>query len=168
MPSESLAQALQAQHERAIIRQAETIRDWSISRERREQAEIHIRSALWERGLGRISDETQYRVYSILSFVMPRDAAFENEVAPLAELEPEPDIEAAYYEQLDRQSCPECGDGICPVEEPDLSAADPMKIIYHVEHDGVTGVIESPDDIDPGQPLAKQLIVKIGFSRCRE
>ena len=39
-----------------------------------------------------------------------------------------------------------------------------MKTIYHVEHDGVVGVIESPDDIDPAQPLAKQLIVKIGFS----
>jgi hypothetical protein len=39
-----------------------------------------------------------------------------------------------------------------------------MKIIYHVEHDGVVGVIESPDDIDPAQPLAKQPMVKIGFS----
>lgn len=39
-----------------------------------------------------------------------------------------------------------------------------MKIIYRVEHDGVIGVIESPDDIDPAQPLAKQLMVKIGFA----
>ena len=39
-----------------------------------------------------------------------------------------------------------------------------MNIIYRVEHDGVIGVIESPDDIDPAQPLAKQLMVKIGFS----
>ena len=39
-----------------------------------------------------------------------------------------------------------------------------MKTIYHVEHDGVVGVIESPDVIDPAQPLAKQLVVKIGFS----
>ena len=39
-----------------------------------------------------------------------------------------------------------------------------MKTIYRVEHDGVIGVIESPDEIDPDQPLAKQLIVKIGFS----
>lgn len=119
MLPESLAQALQAQHERAMIRQAETIRDWPILRERRDQAEIHVRSALWERGLGRISDETQYHVYSILSFAMPNDAAIDNGPAPLAELEPETDIEAVYYEQLDRQSCPECGDGICPVEEPE-------------------------------------------------
>jgi hypothetical protein len=120
MPLDSLAQALQAQHERAMIRQAETIRDWPIARERQDYAEIQVRSALWERGLGRISDETQYRVYSILSFAMPNDAAIENGPTPLEELEPETDIEAAYYEQLDRQSCPECGDGICPVEEPDI------------------------------------------------
>lgn len=117
MPAESLAQVLQAQHERAMIRQAETIRDWPIAQERQEQAEIHVRSTLWERGLGRISDETQYRVYSILSFAMPNDAAVENGPAPLAELEPETDIEAAYFEQLDRQSCPECGDGICPADD---------------------------------------------------
>jgi hypothetical protein len=116
MSPESLAQALQAQHERAMIRQAETIRDWQIVRERQEQAEIHVRSTLWERGLGRISDETQYHVYSILSFAMPNDAPIENGPAPLAELELESDIEAAYYEQLDRQSCPECGDGLCPAE----------------------------------------------------
>jgi hypothetical protein len=121
MPPGSLAQALQAQHERAMIRQAETIRDWPILRERRDQAEIHVRSALWERGLGRISDETQYRVYSLLSFAMPNEATVDNGPAPLAELEPETDIEAAYYEQLDRQSCPECGDGICPVEDPGIS-----------------------------------------------
>lgn len=118
MPQESLTQILQSQHERAMIRQAETIRDWPIARERQEQAEIQVRSVLWERGLGRISNETQYRVFSILSFAMPNDAAIESEPAPLAELEPETDIEAAFYEQLDRQSCQECGDGICPVEEP--------------------------------------------------
>lgn len=39
-----------------------------------------------------------------------------------------------------------------------------MKTIYHVEHDGVVGVIESPDEIDSTRPLAEQLIVKIGFS----
>ena len=117
MPPQSLAQALQAQHEAAIIRQAETIRDWPVPRERRVHAEIHVRLALWDRGLRRIGDLTQYRVYSILSFAMPDDAAFKNESPPLAELERETDIEAVYYEQLARQSCPECGDGICPVED---------------------------------------------------
>ncbi len=117
MPPQNLREALQSQHEAAIVRQAETINRWPIPRERLEQAEIHVRLALWERGLGRISSETQYRVYSILSFVMPDDAAFADEATPLPELEKEAEIMAAYYEQLDRQSCPECGDGLCPVDE---------------------------------------------------
>jgi hypothetical protein len=120
MPPQSLSQALQAQHEAALIRQAELICNWPIPRERQEQAEIHVRQALWERGLGRISNETQYRVYSILSFVMPDDAAFADEATPLAELEKEADMEAAYFEQLERQSCPECGDGHCPVDDENL------------------------------------------------
>jgi hypothetical protein len=77
---------------------------------------IHVRSALWERGLGRITDATQYRIYSILSFAMPEEATLDEDPKPLAELEREAEIEVAYYQQLDRQSCPECGDGICPVE----------------------------------------------------
>ena len=48
---------------------------------------------------------------------MPADAAFTDETAPLAELERETGVEAAYFEQLERQSCPECGDGICPADE---------------------------------------------------
>lgn len=38
-----------------------------------------------------------------------------------------------------------------------------MKTIYRVKHDGVIGVIESPDAVSPNLPLAQQLIVKIGF-----
>jgi hypothetical protein len=116
MPPHSLSQALEELHEATLVRQAETIRDWPIPRERREQAEIHVRLALWERGLGRISDETQFRVYSILSFVMPEDATYTDELVPLEELEREAEWEAAYYQQLARQSCPECGDGLCPTE----------------------------------------------------
>lgn len=108
-----------------MIEQAETIRHWPVGRERQEHAMIHVRLALWERGLGRISDETQHRVYSILSFAMPDDAAIENESMPLPELEREADIEAAYYEQLERRGCPECGDGICPVEEDRLLPPNP-------------------------------------------
>lgn len=117
MPAQTLQQALKAQHESAMIRQAEIIRDWSLQRERHEQAEIHVRQALWERGLGRISDDTLYRVYSILVFVMPNVAAYWDETVPLAELEREAEWAAAYHEQLERQGCPECGDGHCPVED---------------------------------------------------
>jgi hypothetical protein len=45
-----------------------------------------------------------------------------------------------------------------------LFTTDTMKIIYHVEHDGVMRVIQSPDHVDPAQPLAEQLTVKIGFT----
>lgn len=41
-----------------------------------------------------------------------------------------------------------------------------MKTIYRVAHDGVVGVIESPDEIEPAQPLAQQLWVKIGFDKA--
>lgn len=39
-----------------------------------------------------------------------------------------------------------------------------MKTIYRVEHDGVVGVIESPDEINSARPIAEQLIVKIGVT----
>jgi hypothetical protein len=38
-----------------------------------------------------------------------------------------------------------------------------MKTIYETNHDGVIGVIEEPEHIDPKRPLSEQLIVKIGF-----
>jgi hypothetical protein len=117
MPPKTLSQALQDEHEAAMIRQAEIIRQWPIGPERHEQAMIHVRSALWQRGLGQITDATKYRIYSILSFAMPEDGTSDSDPVPLAELERETEIEAAYFQQLERQSCPECGDGICPVDE---------------------------------------------------
>jgi hypothetical protein len=110
----TLAQALQEQHETTVIRQAETIRDWRPGPERTKQAETHVRTVLWEQSIGRISQATQYRVYSILSFVMPDDAPIQGESAPVAKLESEADWERAYREQLEQRSCPECGDGVCP------------------------------------------------------
>ena len=117
MPHESLRQLLGKQYEDLLVRQAETIRDWPAGPERQEKAEIHIRLALWERQTGRIGDETQFQVYSILSFVMPKDGAFDDEQVPLQELERETAWEVAYHEELERRSCPECGDGSCPATE---------------------------------------------------
>ena len=113
----TLAQALCDQHEATLLRQAETIRDWHRGRERDDQAAIHVRQALREQNMGRISQATQSLIYSILSFAMPADHSFVDESTPLAELEREAEIEAAFFEQLDRQSCPECGDGLCPVDD---------------------------------------------------
>jgi len=114
MPDASLSQALRQEHELTLVRQAELIRDWPPEPQRCEQAEIHVRLALWEQGIGRISRTAQHRVYSILSFVMPDDAEFPDEKAPLNQLDRETDVEAAYHKQLERRSCPECGDGLCP------------------------------------------------------
>ena len=45
-----------------------------------------------------------------------------------------------------------------------LSPRIDVNIIYQVDHDGVIGVIESPDEIDPLRPLAEQMQVKIGVN----
>ena len=119
MSGVTLAQALRSDHEQSLVRQAEIIRDWRPGRERDEQATIHVRLALWEQGIGRLSRQAQQRVYSILSFVMPQDGAYGGESLPIAELQREADAETAYFEQLQRQSCPDCGEGICPVEPED-------------------------------------------------
>lgn len=113
----SLRQVLDQQYANLMFRQAESIRDWHSGKERHEQAEIHVRLALWEQGMGRITLDTQCRIYSILSFVMPGDAAFEDESTPLEELEREAAWETAYHEQLERRSCPECGDENCSARE---------------------------------------------------
>lgn len=110
--SRSLATVLLEQHERDMIHMAEVIRDWPEGVERTNQAEIHVRWALLESGM-RISQETLYRVYSILSFVMPADAIYTDEATPDEVLERQAEWEIAYQEQLDQQSCPECGDGMC-------------------------------------------------------
>lgn len=39
-----------------------------------------------------------------------------------------------------------------------------MKTIYRIDRDGVIGLIESPDEIDPTRPLVDQLTVKIGVT----
>lgn len=154
MPDASLAQALRQEHELALVRQAELRRDWPQEPQRREQAEIHVRLALWEQGIGRISQAAQHRVYTVLSFVMPDAAALPDEQTPLAELVRETDVEAVYYEQLERQSCPECGDGFCPADEIRPVSQRPCKTIYRVARDGVVGVVESPQEIDSARPLA--------------
>lgn len=112
---DGLSRALTELHEDVIVRQAEFIRDWPEGPERLEQAKIHVRAALLE-SLQRISQQTLYRVYSILGFVMPRDAPITGEPTPDEVLDQQAEWELAYQEQLRRQTCEECGDGLCPTE----------------------------------------------------
>ena len=112
---DSLAQALNEQHQADMIRRAELIRDWRLGAERHEQAEIHVRLALHECPT-RIDDATRYRIYSILSFVFPDDCWREGDQVPTEVLEQEAAWEIEYQKQLEQRSCPECGDGFCSVE----------------------------------------------------
>lgn len=115
MTATNLKQALADLHADAMVRQAETIRDWPAGEERTKQAEVHVRAALLDQIHGHIAEDVLCRVYSVLSFVMPDDAATDGKRPPLPELEREAEWEAAYHEQLARQECPECGDGDCRV-----------------------------------------------------
>jgi hypothetical protein len=125
MTRNNLRSALDEIHADAMVRQAETIRDWPIAPERHHHAMIHVRLALWEQQIGRVSDDVLQRVYSILHFVMPDDGAFADEAPPLETLEREAEWELAYHDQLQRQLCEECGDGLCPVDDPYPSQSEP-------------------------------------------
>lgn len=111
-----LATKLRRLHEEAVLRQAETIRGWPEGDERTRAAETHVRLALFECP-SRIGEATRRRVYSLLSFVMPGDAAWADEATPDAVLERQAEWELEYQRQLERRSCPECGDGVCPTGE---------------------------------------------------
>jgi hypothetical protein len=100
-----------------LISQAETIRDWPVPHERLEQAENHVRLALWEQQMGRISDATKVKVYSLLHFAIPNYVTDTDEGTPFSPLEREAKWEAAYYEQLTQRSCLDCGDGVCPTDD---------------------------------------------------
>lgn len=116
MPPSKLGEALRQLHADAMIGQAEFIGSWPDENERNEEAMNHVRLALWEQEMGRITELIKYRIYSTLSFVMPVDDAFQEGPTSLETLEREAEWELAYHAQLDRRGCSECGDGICPEE----------------------------------------------------
>jgi hypothetical protein len=66
----------------AMVRQAEIIRDYLPGDERDREARQHVRSARIERTLGNITAEEESRIFTLLSFVMPRDAAGIHERPP--------------------------------------------------------------------------------------
>jgi hypothetical protein len=112
-----LAEALQTQHEAAMIAQAETIHHWPEPRERLSQAEIHVRLALLEQQSGRISGAAKSKIFALLRYAMPDPSTYTDEPRLLPELEREAAWEAAYHEELSRRSCQECGDGLCPNDD---------------------------------------------------
>ncbi len=82
---ESLAAILRTQRAEALISQAKLIRDYPESPERTREAERHVREALVQRALGNVTAQEEYRIFSLLSFVMPSDAAEDEERAPIAQ-----------------------------------------------------------------------------------
>lgn len=112
----TLAEALRSQHEEDMIRRAELIRDWQPGDERNDLAMMHVRQALHECPR-HIDDKTRYRIYSILNFVMPDDSWHQGEQVPDEVLEEQAAWEIEYQKQLEQRSCPECGDGVCPVDK---------------------------------------------------
>lgn len=102
----SLPAALAKERKESLLKQAKIVRDWEDGPERAEQAKSLIRQALVEWAMGKISQETEFKLYTILNFAMPEPHRIESE-----------DFAAAYLQQLDRQHCPECGDGRCPASD---------------------------------------------------
>ncbi len=99
----SLPAALARVHKESLLKQAAMVRDWEDGPQRAEQAKALIRQALVEWATGRISQETESKLYVILDFAMPGHCSNDSEK-----------YATAYQQQLARQHCAECGDGICP------------------------------------------------------
>ena len=66
----------------ALLRQAETIRDHPAGADRTDFAMTAVREARLLRTLGTISQREEYRIFTILHFVMPSDAPAEGEHPP--------------------------------------------------------------------------------------
>ncbi len=81
------------------------VRDWQDGPERAEQAKLLIRQVLVEWATGKISQETESQLYTILEFAMPGHQGGERD-----------DFSAEYQQQLNRQQCVDCGDGVCPTD----------------------------------------------------
>jgi hypothetical protein len=54
-----------------MVAEAETIRDWPEGEDRTDYAMRHLREARLHNVLGNLSQQEQYRIFSILSFAMP-------------------------------------------------------------------------------------------------
>lgn len=70
-PAQPLRDALRARRVQARIADAEFIRDYPDSPERREEAERHVRDAMYECTLGHITDDERARILHILAFAVP-------------------------------------------------------------------------------------------------
>ena len=72
--ADSLSERLRRRRIEAIAEEATMIRNWAESPERRHEAEMLIREAMYRCTIGGITHEEESRIFSILAFAMENDA----------------------------------------------------------------------------------------------
>lgn len=110
---ENLAGFLRQMRIDALICQAETVRDWPSNADRIAEAMTHIREAMLQCTIGRITQEEKYHIISILHFAMPSDAPSADEHPPV---DPDEKPPAQIEEQVPFDpacflGCPTCDEG---------------------------------------------------------
>jgi hypothetical protein len=80
--------------------EAEAIRDWPEGEDRTYNAMRHLREARLQNVLGNLTEQEQYRIYSILSFAMPNDGWPDDHSSP-------PHVDAEAPADLQHMSPPE-------------------------------------------------------------
>lgn len=81
--NECLASMLRRMRAESLISEAETIHAHPVGDERTTEAETLVREAMLQRTLGRLRQEEESRIFSLLNFVMPDDAPYFDEPWPL-------------------------------------------------------------------------------------
>jgi hypothetical protein len=81
--TESLGDTLRRMQVQSLTREAETIRDYRPGPERDKAAWKYLRQTRLDRMVGKITQEQEFRIFSILSFAMPADAPAVGESAPV-------------------------------------------------------------------------------------
>jgi hypothetical protein len=71
--SPSLARVLHEQRLQALVREAETVRDWPDGQDRMHEAQMLIREVMYRCAIQRISQDEESRIFSILAFAMSDD-----------------------------------------------------------------------------------------------
>ena len=100
--TDSLWEALEHERGGSLQRQAVLIRNWKDGPDRAEAAKELIRKTFVECVTGQIRQETEAKIYSVLSFAMSEENPNSSD-----------GYEDAVREQQRRQDCPECGEGGC-------------------------------------------------------
>jgi hypothetical protein len=89
----SLDDTLRRMQFQSLIREAKTIREYRPGRERDDAAWKYLRQTRLDRMVGKITQEQEFRIFSIFSFAMPADAPAVGE-SPALDPNEEPTVDA--------------------------------------------------------------------------